>query len=148
MKNTKNPTKTKDRWTPIRNGLLYCAPACGAGCTYAEYQAAVNKAEALKKKCEKEIGGKWEIRVHENLGWHWSVIAPEINVSVDYGGYLGKHGDYYTAAFGGGTPSVVSTHPTTYKTPKEAFDAQINAVKQEADRWNKIVASYDCFLNK
>ena len=58
MKNTKNPTKTKDRWTPIRNGLLYCAPACGAGCTYAEYQAAVNKAEALKKKCEKEKAKK------------------------------------------------------------------------------------------
>jgi hypothetical protein len=26
------------RWEPIRRGPIYCAPACGGGCTWAAYQ--------------------------------------------------------------------------------------------------------------
>ena len=123
-------------WTPVRKGDIYCSPACGADCTYGEYIEATKKAEQLAIKCSNEIGGKWEIRVSENLGWHYEVILSETNIAISYGGYLSKQGDYYTVGFSGGTPMQVSTHPETFKTPKEAFDAQTKLIKEESDKWN------------
>jgi hypothetical protein len=125
-------------WTPIRKGDIYCSPACGANCTHKAYEEATGKAKKLAEKCTKEIGGEWEIRVHENLGWHWCVIQKKTNICISYGGYLSQ-GDYYTVALGGGTPSQVSLHPQTFKSPKEAYDCQIQAIKEEAEVWNRIL---------
>lgn len=127
-------------WTPIRKGKTYCAPACGNGCTHAEYMRVVKSAEKLAKKCGKEIGGKWKTRVHENLGWHYSVYLENTGISISYGGYRGLGGDYYDVGFSGGTPSVVSLHPQTFKSPKEAFDAQIDLINQEAKKWNFMIS--------
>ncbi len=126
-------------WTPVRRGKTYCSPRCGAGCTHKAYLKAVKDAKALAKRCAKEIGGTWNIRVHENLGWHWSVVLDKANIEVDYGGYLASHGNYFTAALAGGTPIQVSIHPRTFKTPKAAFDAQMKAIKAEAKKWNDII---------
>lgn len=58
-------------WKPERSGDIYCAPACGRGCTYAEYKRANKRAAALVKKLS--TGDlEWEPRVWENLGWHFS----------------------------------------------------------------------------
>lgn len=73
----------KSSWKPKRQGNIYCAPACGRGCTHAEYLKAHKLADALIKKCEKEVGGKWEKRIHENLGWYYSVslVGGDITIS-------------------------------------------------------------------
>ena len=55
-------------WTPMRSGARYCAPACGRGCTYTEYEAAKAVADSIVA----ELGGAWLPRVEENLGWFGS----------------------------------------------------------------------------
>jgi hypothetical protein len=64
-------------WKPVRKGTIYCAPACGRGCTYVEYQQAKANAENLKRR----LNGKgWKIEVYENLGWHFKVRNDYLNV--------------------------------------------------------------------
>lgn len=65
---TTRTTREPLSWEPVRDGLKYCAPACGRGCTIMEYDAAVIAANELVAA----LGPAWETRVHENLGWHWS----------------------------------------------------------------------------
>jgi len=48
----------------VRKGPIYCAPACGGGCTKAAYDAAVRKSRALAKR----MGKGWVPYVWEKLG--------------------------------------------------------------------------------
>jgi len=69
------PKKTKPKklsWKARRKGKIYCAPACGADCTWAAYKLAKRRANALAKR----MGKGWTIRVHENMGWHYNVVSP------------------------------------------------------------------------
>lgn len=66
-----------ERWTPILDGERYCAPRCGAGCKKADYDAAVEQAEALARR----MGPQWAPRVWENFGWHWEIRAGNSHVS-------------------------------------------------------------------
>lgn len=61
--------KQVDRWKAVRRGAIYCAPACGMGCTKVAFDAATKKAEKLAH----DMGPGWAPRVWENLGWHYSV---------------------------------------------------------------------------
>lgn len=61
-----------------RKGGKYCAPWCGAGCTWAAYQLAKRRARALAK----HMGKGWTFRVHENMGWHYNVISPCRRISL------------------------------------------------------------------
>lgn len=61
-----NPNK------PVLNGITYCSPDCGNGCTHAAYLAA--KEEAAKTA--KALGPGWKPQVWENSGWHWMVKHP------------------------------------------------------------------------
>lgn len=54
-------------WEPVRRGKLYCAPACGRGCTMEEYVSAVRAARKLAKRLR-----GWRVRIWENLGWHYA----------------------------------------------------------------------------
>ncbi len=79
----------------------------------ADRQEAVLRAEVLKDFLEKEVGGTWEIRVHENLGWFYSCSCGTINVSEnskDYGngGYLILNG---VNGVGYGYSNMNSFHP-------------------------------------
>ncbi len=56
-------------WTPVREGGVYCSPACGGRCTFAKYQLARKKALALASR----LGPSWKALISENLGWHWKV---------------------------------------------------------------------------
>ncbi|MEN6550088.1 MAG: hypothetical protein ABFE07_28935 [Armatimonadia bacterium] len=64
-----NPRSARD-WEPQRRGAIYCSPACGGDCTWAEYQRAKRCAERLARK----LPG-FEPVVKENLGWHWGADA-------------------------------------------------------------------------
>ena len=56
-------------WRPVRKGDVFCAPACGRGCTHAEYVHALTSAAAVVRR----LGPGWRPVVSENLGWHYSV---------------------------------------------------------------------------
>jgi hypothetical protein len=56
-------------WRPVRNGAVFCAPACGRGCTHAEYVHAISNAAVVAKT----LGPGWKPHVWENLGWFYAV---------------------------------------------------------------------------
>lgn len=97
------------------------------------FEKATKDAEALAERCNKEIGGNWKARVRENLDWYWYVYQEETNIFIDYNG---KH---YTVGLNGGIYIEISTHYQVFNTPKEAYDAQVKAIKTEADRWNTLL---------
>lgn len=76
--------KRRLSWKPVRRGDIYCAPACGNGCTYQAYLNAV----AAAKQLAKELPG-FKPHVWENLGWHYSAVALGSRVSVynNFGSY-------------------------------------------------------------
>ena len=132
-------------WKAKRNGNTYCAPACGRGCTHAEYRKANRMADALVKKCEKEAGGKWEKRVHENLGWHYSVGLVGGDISIRE--YKGTDKPYSISAHGGGSPSQVNMRAHS-NSIKWLVDTQLKEVQQEADIWNEYLSKNKKSLNR
>ena len=73
--------------TPVSNGNTYCAPFCGRGCTYSEFDIATAEANQLVI----ELGEGWKSRVWENLGWHYEAKKSFASVI--------KHRDKYTCYF-------------------------------------------------
>ena len=126
---------------PIRNGDIYCSPACGAGCTHAAFEEATKRAKALAILCTAKIGGIWKPVVTENLGWHWCVVQEHTNITIRYGGYMAK-GSHYSIGLGA-TPVQVSLHPAIFDTPEQAYAAQRAVIQREADRWNVILKAMD-----
>jgi len=78
-------------WKARRSGPLYCAPACGGKCTWADYTRAKASAAALAKR----LGRGWKPRVWENLGWHYEVLDPSKMLRVSC------HKTTYTAILNG-----------------------------------------------
>ena len=120
------------------NGQIYCSPACGAGCTYDAYLKANSDAEALASVCAKRIGGVWNPRVWENLGWRWEVVQEGTNIAISYGGYLAQ-GHKYSIGICGSTPMQISLHPQDFLSVDDAYTAQTAAIRNEAARWNDIL---------
>jgi hypothetical protein len=82
-------------WKPRRRGDIYCAPACGASCSYASYVQAKQKAAELAKT----LGPGWTPRVWENLGWHYEarrggicVVGPRYTHAVAYTAFFNAPG--------------------------------------------------------
>lgn len=80
---------------PVARGDRYCSPACGRGCTKAEYDAAVAGGAALAR----QLGVGWRPQVWEHLGWHHRAISPDGRLKVHpsavadtYVAYLGSKG--------------------------------------------------------
>lgn len=69
--------KRAPSWKPRRRGNIYCSPACGRGCTAAEYVGAKEEAEAMASKAK-----GFEPRVTENLGWHASAEALDGHITI------------------------------------------------------------------
>jgi hypothetical protein len=67
-----------DRWTPRRDGAIYCSPACGGRCRWADFEAANARAGTLAR----QLGHGWQPRVWENLGWHVQVKKGGATVTV------------------------------------------------------------------
>jgi hypothetical protein len=78
-----NPTPPSSigRWTPVRNGEVYCSPACGHKCTYKAFEYATAGAAALIA----ELGEGWMPRVWENGGWHFEATKGTARVNFDKG---------------------------------------------------------------
>lgn len=65
-----------DRWIAVRRGDIYCAPACGGGCTHAAFVKANADAKNLCAELEQTTGIKgWTTHVWENLGWHHKAVS-------------------------------------------------------------------------
>lgn len=71
-------------WEAVQKGKLRCAPACGAGCTQVQYEAAVIAGHELAE----QLGDDWNVRVWENLGWHYSAVHKDgywkVHANRDY----------------------------------------------------------------
>jgi hypothetical protein len=83
-------------WDPVERGSIYCAPACGSGCTREEFERVTRAAVEL---CA-ELGPGWEPRVWENMRWHGEVYFGGVHVSLPkdydrdrYTAYLGARGE-------------------------------------------------------
>jgi len=103
-------------WKPIRVGVAYCSPACGGGCTYAEYLAAIKKGDALAAKC----GPGYTRRVHENLGWHFCAEFKSIRV------YQHTSKNFWA--------SVNGLYSGSASTPKQAIANAIQAARFHRDQ--------------
>lgn len=68
----------------VRRGAVYCAPWCGANCTWAAFQIATTNA----KKLAKSLGKEWKPVVWENLGWHYKVTNGILEVTTNT--HMGK----------------------------------------------------------
>lgn len=87
-------------WKPASRGEIYCAPACGRGCTRGEFDAATGKAAALAG----DLGDGWKPDVWENLGWHWAAVKGGLKIHPNilnrgYTAFLGEaasHGGRWT----------------------------------------------------
>lgn len=104
-------------WEPRRRGPIYCASACGANCTKADF----DKATHLAKKLCARLGKGWEPRVHENMGWFAAVLDATgcWYVTIHQGAFSRKCS--YTAFLG--TPySHSGKWAETADTPEAAMD--------------------------
>ena len=74
-------------WMPVKNGEEYCSPACGCGCTQAEFELANMRAERLAARLNEMPGGfkDWSLSVWENTGWHYEAVR-EIDPEPETGG--------------------------------------------------------------
>ncbi|TPL42663.1 MULTISPECIES: hypothetical protein [unclassified Mesorhizobium] len=73
---------TNDKaWVPVRNGPFYCSPRCGGGkfCRHEWYVAAKRNAEALAAR----MGDGWQVKIWENLGWHYTVEKGHVTIHVN-----------------------------------------------------------------
>ena len=102
-------------WEPTGEEEMYCAPACGRGCTTKEHDIAVAKAEVLARV----LGLGWIPQVWENLGWHYEVRSPCGRLSVHPGS-----GSSFIAFLGepGGIGGQWAEHGDT---PQKAIDATV-----------------------
>lgn len=109
-------------WVAVRKGDTYCAPACGHGCTFERYQAALDRAT----KAAKSLGPKWKPEVHENMGWHSQVRCGEVYMTVP-GGW-GSGGTYMV---GTDSRGILGESGKTAKAAKRRF---VNFLIEERDR--------------
>lgn len=129
-------------WTPKlrpgkRGGQLYCAPACGRGCTFDEYIAVKNAARALVAR----LGKGWHAHVWENLGWHYTVRRGPLQLSVSKYGkkptYSCMLSDEPSGAVGG---SMIWLDTRHYATPEAAVRGQLLLAQRTVNKLQRVVA--------
>ena len=104
-------------WTPVKNGNIFCSPACGYGCTIEMHDLAQKSANELCSRLNKWRAG-WTPYVHENLGWHYRAFHKQSGISV--------HSDYR-----GGAPYHAMVEPSLalFYGPTKSFVDPVLAVK-------------------
>ena len=119
-------------WTPVRNGDVFCSPACGYGCTLEEYKRAAAGAAAIAAA----LGDGWKPNLHENMGWYFS--ASKGGATVRYNDGTGDFSAYIdTATFGG----PVEQFRRSAATPREAVQLALDAMEQKIATLRRAVAS-------
>ena len=116
-------------WDPVRRGATYCAPACGRGCTHAEYMRANRSASAL---CA-SLGGGWKPHVWENLGWHPKAVSPT-GVMAIY-----KHGprNYWATTEG---DNLCGQFHADGRTQREAYTKVVNSMRLASARLHELLS--------
>ena len=129
--------KTPLSWDPVAHGKVYCAPACGAGCTKAAFNAATRAGKALAKR----LGKGWKATVWENMGWHYAAISEcgrwKVHPSLHRGKVVG-----YMAFLG--SPGHGGRWVEHGKTPQSAIKNTRKVARLEA---NGIQALLDMAVN-
>jgi len=110
-------------WEPVLRGEIYCAPACGGGCTKARHDRCVRDAAKLVAR----LGAGWEPRVNENLGWHYGATSADGRWYVIAHG----HGASSYSAFLGRVGSLSGKWSAHGHTPEQAIAATWAMAKQE-----------------
>lgn len=122
----------KDRHTPVRKGLVYCSPYCGAGCTLAAHTHATVQAKRL---CE-ALGPQWEPMVWENFGWHWGASIDKWEMHAEGSPRL-RLGEVKGWGFYlNGAPHQIVISIDEYD-PRVAVKQMLKAVQKVLDGWKK-----------
>ncbi len=125
-------------WKAKRRGKLYCAPACGRGCTWAEHKRAKKRGEKLAKR----LGEGWTYEVRENLGWHYEAVSPCGLLKVCEYRYSGKVTGYtaFLATQPGQTGGLFTKHGDT---PREAVENTVAVGVEARDRLIAVLEGLD-----
>lgn len=131
-------------WRAVRRGPIYCAPACGHGCTFAAYQ----RAKAAAERLAAQLGPGWKTRVNENMGWHWSVHGGGGHLHISPFYYKGKIHSF--TVFVSDTPEKCCIGRWTAEgdTAKQALEAAIAKAMGEAARITREMAHLQNALRK
>lgn len=126
------PLSSGGRWTPIRDGEVFCAPACGFKCKLVDFERATASAAALVA----ELGDGWQPRVWENCGWYFS--AGKGAATVDYS----ETGGHFTACIDAG--SFGDRHEqfrAAGKSPRAAMEAVLAQVEHKISSLKRTASS-------
>ncbi len=110
----------------MKEGGVYCSPACGNDCTYEAFDRANRMAKELAKSLTAKTGRQWHPNVWENLGWHWSAVCEGSRLTVsplNHGVDDGYHAFISMCdepTIGGG--EFVASGPTAYHAVKAVVD--------------------------
>ncbi len=118
-------TFPKQDWTPRRRGAIYCSPACGGNCTYADYLAAIKASHKLAAGC----GAGYTAHVWENLGWHHEAKSPDGRIQV----HPSHEGTQYTASVGDGSYWGLGG------TPKAAINQALDVAKSHIRKLQALI---------
>jgi hypothetical protein len=130
-------TKSKSlSWKPVSNGAIYCAPACGCGCTLAAYRQAHQDARELCKR----LGKGWKPRVWENMGWHYCAIGADGYLKVHPNKYSRKV-ESYTAFLATEPDSDGGKWAESGDTPEEAIANMLKVVIPHAQAMTAMLAA-------
>jgi hypothetical protein len=116
-------------WTPLARGLLYCSPACGAGCTRAAFDRAVRRGDALAKR----LGPGWTSHVWENMGWFYMARSACGRWRVSPVTYGGKRKGYIAGVGEADSPGCRWRHQYG-ATAEAALAAAMTAARAEVGR--------------
>lgn len=119
-------------WTPERQGAMYCSPACGRGCTKKEH----DEAKKAGARLAKNLGAGWDVRVWENLGWHYSAVSACGRIKV----HQNNPNPRSFTAFLGDADCSGGYWAGWGETAQEAVDAVVEEGTQERNRINDLLA--------
>lgn len=115
------PLSTGDRWSPILNGEIFCAPACGCQCKKVDFDRATERAAAIAH----QLGSGWYPHVWENCGWHFSVKKGAATVSVY------EDGCYTASVEYSFSDKAVENISETRDDPRKAVEAAVDNLQSK-----------------
>jgi len=121
-------------WTARRRGPIYCAPACGAGCTIFQF----DHAGILANQTAKRLGKGWKPSVHENIGWFAGVVDATGCWKIAIREYKGVAS---FTAFLGDADSAGGRWAETADTPEEAIEKVRRRARAELKKLQSVIAA-------
>ena len=128
-------------WKPRRRGKIYCSPACGAKCTWEQYQEMKRLGEKMRLSMRNPK--LWRIHIHENLRWH--VCLEHIPTNGYLTVYPGFGRSYHTLL------SLIMSHAgdmdwsndKSFRTPQKAVDYILDLARRVMVKKNAVMTKFD-----